>query len=86
MFSASGHLLLTGGLDDCVNVWDPRTGEHIDVLRHGVVHAVYCVAVSPREDLVAEGSFDHTIRLWSIDKGSRIHRKLEFMSVTNCRK
>ena len=51
------------------------------MLKHGVVHAVYCVAVSPREDLIVEGSFDSTMRLWSIGAGSRIHRKLEFMSV-----
>lgn len=77
VFSDSGHLLFSGGMDDRVNIWDPHTGDLIDTFHHDTVHGILSVAVSPREDLVAEGSFDHTIRLWSIAEGSRVHRQLE---------
>eukprot|EP00043_Microstomoeca_roanoka_P013877 m.136627 g.136627 ORF g.136627 m.136627 type:complete len:638 (-) comp15873_c0_seq40:212-2125(-) len=75
-FSATGSLLISGSEDQRVIVWDPSTGSELASLKYGRVHAVYCVAVNPQETLVAEGSFDHTIRLWGIGPDTQVQRQL----------
>ncbi|GAA6061143.1 hypothetical protein JCM10212_001743 [Sporobolomyces blumeae] len=47
----------------------PREEEAIRVLR-GHLSSVFCVAWSPRGDLVASGGMDETVRVWDVQKGT----------------
>ncbi|EDQ90311.1 uncharacterized protein MONBRDRAFT_24633 [Monosiga brevicollis MX1] len=75
-YSSSGHILLSASLDESVALWDARTGDLLDYLQHGTVHGCYCVDLAPNEGVLAEGSFDTTIRLWTLGPDSRVQRKL----------
>ena len=58
-------LLASGGDDDTVRLWDPRTAAQLAVLEghQGPVRAVCPVTVDDRA-LLATGGDDDTVRLW----------------------
>lgn len=47
-YSTSGNLLVSGGMDECVRIWNARTGALIDFFHEGTVHPIVTVAVSPK--------------------------------------
>ena len=55
VYSDSGNLLLSASMDETVAVWNARSYELIDFFKYETCHACFCVAISPREQLIAEG-------------------------------
>eukprot|EP00055_Hartaetosiga_balthica_P011214 m.50254 g.50254 ORF g.50254 m.50254 type:complete len:765 (-) comp7501_c1_seq2:320-2614(-) len=80
-FSMFGEteLLVSGGVDERVIFWNADDATIVDELKDGVVHPIYCVAVNPGGSLLAEGSLDTTVRVWSIGEGSRVWGNIAIM-------
>eukprot|EP00045_Choanoeca_perplexa_P016497 m.223881 g.223881 ORF g.223881 m.223881 type:complete len:1082 (-) comp17276_c0_seq1:1276-4521(-) len=76
VFSESGEMMLSASVDESVIVWSTTDFTMIDYFKYDTMHACFCVALSPREDMMAEGSFDGTVRLWSLGPDTRVHTKL----------
>jgi WD40 repeat protein len=55
--------------DESPQLWDTKTGEEVKELE-GHQEAVYSVAFSPTQNLLASGSKDKTVRLWNLDTGN----------------
>jgi WD40 repeat protein len=84
--SADGALVVSGGTDETVRLWQASTGQPIATLR-GHSGTVAAVAVSADGRLVASGSFDGTARLWDSRSGApvrtlRPERRYERMDIT----
>jgi WD40 repeat protein len=59
-------VLVSGGADGTVRVWDPETGRHRFPALTGGTKPVGCVAVSPDGKRVAAGWADRTWRVWEL--------------------
>jgi hypothetical protein len=55
VFSESGEMLLSASVDESVIIWSTVDFTMIDYFKYDTMHACFCVALSPREDLLAEG-------------------------------
>ncbi len=55
-------LLVSGGDDNTIRIWDPKSGETIQILT-GHNKSVNSLAVLP-DGLLASSSGDNTIRIW----------------------
>ncbi|HEV3078773.1 MAG TPA: protein kinase, partial [Gemmataceae bacterium] len=60
---ADGEFVAATGSDNCLYVWNARTGKQQAVLR-GHESQPTELAFSPRGDLLASSSWDETLRLW----------------------
>jgi WD40 repeat protein len=60
------RLLVSGGDDDTVRVWEAATGHQVRVLE-GHTHAVLSVAWSRDGQYIVSGSEDKTVRVWEAD-------------------
>ncbi len=58
--SSSGKLLVSGGFDKTVRLWDPQTGAALAVLTAHTAH-VETVAISPDARLVASAGADRSM-------------------------
>ncbi|KAJ3759119.1 WD40 repeat-like protein [Lentinula raphanica] len=70
-----GALVVSGGCDKVVRVWDIRSGYCIYVLR-GHTSTIRCMKVLHNRPIAVSGSRDNTLRVWDIQRG-RMLRVLE---------
>ncbi len=64
-FSPNGRLIISGGHDNTVKLWDFGTGHLVKSLR-GHAGWVHSAVFSPDGHSVLSGSHDHSVKLWSI--------------------
>jgi len=67
-FSPDDRLVVTGGRDRTLRIWDRTSGEEIAVLA-GHTDIIADCAFSPNGDLVASASWDNTVRVWDVPSG-----------------
>ncbi|PWZ03588.1 WD40 repeat-like protein [Testicularia cyperi] len=65
-------IVVSGGCDRDVRVWDLRTGECKHVL-HGHTSTVRCLKVLDGEPIAVSGSRDSTLRVWNVETGEHLH-------------
>jgi WD40 repeat protein len=66
-YSRDGKILLTGGQDGTVRLWDPSSGQELAVLREHT-SCVNDIDFSPDGDTFVTSSCDKTIKLWSLSQ------------------
>jgi WD40 repeat protein len=69
--SREGKLVLSGGDDRLVKLWNEATGQEIRTFA-GHDHFVWSVALSRNSKLALSGSLDKTIRLWDVATGKQL--------------
>ncbi|SPO29126.1 related to F-box/WD40 repeat protein 7 [Ustilago trichophora] len=65
-------IVVSGGCDRDVRVWDLRTGECKHVLR-GHTSTVRCLKVLDGKPIAVSGSRDSTLRVWNVETGEQLH-------------
>lgn len=65
-------LVVSGGCDREVKVWDAETGEQIHSL-HGHSSTIRCLKVLDGRPIAVSGSRDWSLRVWDIERGILIH-------------
>lgn len=68
--SPDGALLASGSSDGTVSVWDVRTWQKVDTLKHGT--NVYGLAFHPDGSRLATACADNTIRLWDVENRQEV--------------
>ncbi|KAF9068378.1 WD40-repeat-containing domain protein [Rhodocollybia butyracea] len=63
-----GALVVSGGCDKVVRVWDIRSGYCIYILR-GHTSTIRCIKVLHNRPIAVSGSRDHTLRVWDVQRG-----------------
>ncbi|KAI0289930.1 WD40-repeat-containing domain protein, partial [Multifurca ochricompacta] len=63
-----GALVVSGGCDKDVRVWDVRTGLTLYVLR-GHTSTIRCLKVLHNRPVAVSGSRDSTLRVWDVQRG-----------------
>jgi WD40 repeat protein len=71
-FTASGHRLVSAGMDNVVKVWSVPDWE-LEAVFAGHANSVNSISLSPDEQVLATGSTDATVRLWSFPAGEVLH-------------
>ena len=66
--SADGQILVSGGADKTIKVWNLETDQVLHTLS-GHTDTVRAIALSPNGRILASGSGDHTIKLWNVETG-----------------
>jgi WD40 repeat protein len=64
-FGADGSMIASGGDDDVIHVWNTATGRQIEQFT-GDTSEIDTLAFSPSCRVLASGSFDGSLRYWSI--------------------
>ncbi|GAA5941939.1 F-box/WD repeat-containing protein [Sporobolomyces koalae] len=67
-----GAIVVSGGCDREVRVWDVETGKCLHTLR-GHTSTVRCMRVLDGRPIAVSGSRDSTLRVWDIEKGECLH-------------
>lgn len=75
-------LLATASFDGTAKIWDAATGACLHTLQHysdpdrgkAGDHSVYSVAWAPNAKLLATGSIDGGVRIWSVPDGALLRR------------
>ncbi len=69
-FSADGHRLASGGMDQSIHTWEPATGKLVGTLL-GHKGTVSSLAFTPDGKQIVSGSWDKTLRLWDVETGKQ---------------
>ena len=69
--SGNGDLIVSGSVDDSVQVWDAKTGEQLRELQ-GHTSSVTSVAFSPDGNQIVSGSRDQSVRVWDAKTGEQL--------------
>ena len=69
-FTPNGRILLTGGNDAIIRLWDVGAERCIYTLTEHR-SAISAIAVSPDSQTLASSSWDQTIRLWQLETGAQ---------------
>ncbi len=64
-----GQILVSGGEDHSVRIWDIRQAEEPLQTLEGHNGWTRAIAISPDGKKIASGSYDHTIKLWDMHTG-----------------
>jgi len=70
-FSPDGKLLVSGGADKTVKIWDVANGKILRSMR-GHDKSVTSVFFSPDGKYVMSGSADKTVKVWNVDTGEKL--------------
>ena len=63
---SSGEVVCAGSLDSFdIHIWSVQTGQLLDQLS-GHEGPIASLAFAPSADIIASGSWDHTVRIWSV--------------------
>jgi WD40 repeat protein len=74
-FARDGKVVVTGGADGRVRLWNAATGKEIVKQQRGHERAVRSVAFSPDGTVVASASgADQTVRLWGAASGAQLRK------------
>ncbi|KAH7919886.1 WD40 repeat-like protein [Leucogyrophana mollusca] len=65
-------LIVSGGCDKYLRVWDVKTGHCIYILR-GHTSTIRCIQVLHNRPIAVTGSRDSTLRVWNIQRGRMLH-------------
>lgn len=67
-FSSDGTRIVTGGAERCVRVWDALTRRTIREFT-GHPQQIFCLDLSPNDEMIASGDSGGSIRLWHLPTG-----------------
>ncbi|MBK8915931.1 MAG: WD40 repeat domain-containing protein [Phycisphaerales bacterium] len=67
-FTSDGARLISGGAERCVRVWDVATRRTI-IEFTGHAQQIFCLDLSPNDELIASGDSGGSIRLWHVPSG-----------------
>ncbi|GAA5964106.1 hypothetical protein JCM21900_004508 [Sporobolomyces salmonicolor] len=67
-----GAVVVSGGCDREVRVWEVETGKCLHILR-GHTSTVRCMRVLDGRPIAVSGSRDATLRVWNIETGEMVH-------------
>jgi len=68
--TGNAKMLVSAGKDSTVRFWDLAT--HTPIRRVKTAGQVYCVASSPKGDLVAAGAAEEMIHVWNVANGEEV--------------
>lgn len=69
-FSLNGKLVASGGLDQTVRLWEPKSGKELHQLKHPDM--VRYVAISPDGRTLASATLSKFIHLWDVPSGKEL--------------
>ncbi|OEK04929.1 hypothetical protein BFP71_15955 [Roseivirga misakiensis] len=67
-FGRNGKLIVSGDNSHTLKVWNTQDGKEMLSFNWGHSKAIYSIDYHPKMDLIATGSFDSTIGIWSFEK------------------
>jgi WD40 repeat protein len=71
-FSPDERIIVSGGADETLRLWDAATGRQIGAPLEGHEGYIMSVAFSPNGRRIVSGSLDKTLRLWDVETGLQI--------------
>lgn len=71
-FSRDGKLLVSGGFDETIRLWDVESGRQLGEPWRGHQGEITSLCFSAEGGCVASGGADGTIRIWDIETGAEI--------------
>lgn len=78
-----GSIVVSGGCDRDVRVWDLETGECLHTLE-GHTSTIRCIKVLDGRPIAVSGSRDGTVKVWDIENGRLIHSLVGHQHSVRC--